>query len=37
LQRRVWETYAAAIERHVGTRLTREDAGLLCELLGKLS
>ena len=37
LQKRMWEAYAAAIERHVGTRLSSEDAGRLCELLGKLS
>ena len=37
LQKRMWEAYAAAIERHVGTRLSNEDAGRLCELLGKLS
>jgi DNA-binding MarR family transcriptional regulator len=37
LQRRIWETYAAAIERHVGTRLSSDDASRLCELLGKLS
>jgi DNA-binding MarR family transcriptional regulator len=37
LQHRIWETYAAAIERHVGTRLSSEDTGRLCELLGKLS
>jgi DNA-binding MarR family transcriptional regulator len=37
LQRRIWEAYAAAIERHFGTRLSSEDAGRLCELLGKLS
>src|SRR6266566_816667 len=37
LQQRMWEAYAAAIERHVGTRLSNEDAGRLCELLGKLS
>jgi DNA-binding MarR family transcriptional regulator len=37
LQKRMWEAYAAAIERHVGTRLSDEDAGRLCELLGKLS
>jgi DNA-binding MarR family transcriptional regulator len=37
LQQRIWETYAGAIERHVGTRLSSEDAGRLCELLGKLS
>jgi len=37
LQQRMWEAYAAAIERHFGTRLSNEDAGRLCELLGKLS
>jgi len=37
LQKRMWEAYAAAIERHVGTRLSTRDAGRLCELLGKLS
>jgi DNA-binding MarR family transcriptional regulator len=37
LQRRMWDAYAAAIERHVGAKLSNEDAGLLCELLGKLS
>jgi DNA-binding MarR family transcriptional regulator len=37
LQKRMWEAYAVAIERHVGTRLSNEDAGRLCELLGKLS
>jgi DNA-binding MarR family transcriptional regulator len=37
LQKRMWEAYAAAIERHVGARLSDEDAGRLCELLGKLS
>jgi|SRR5262249_13658566 DNA-binding MarR family transcriptional regulator len=37
LQRRMWEAYAASIERHLGTRLSRADAGRLCELLAKLS
>ena len=36
LQKQMWQAYAAAIERHVGTRLSDEDAGRLCELLGKL-
>ena len=36
LQKRMWEAYAAAIERHVGSRLSTEDAGRLCELLAKL-
>lgn len=37
LQKRMWQAYAAAIERHVGTRLSNQDASRLCELLGKLS
>jgi DNA-binding MarR family transcriptional regulator len=37
LRERMWQAYAAAIERHVGTKLSNEDAGRLCELLGKLS
>jgi DNA-binding MarR family transcriptional regulator len=37
LQRKMWGAYAAAIERHVGTRLSSEEAGRLCELLGKLT
>ena len=36
LQRRMWDTYAAAIERHVGTRLSDADAATLAGLLGKL-
>jgi DNA-binding MarR family transcriptional regulator len=36
LQKRMWEAYAAAIERHLGSRLSTEDAGRLCELLAKL-
>jgi DNA-binding MarR family transcriptional regulator len=36
LRERMWEAYAAAIERHVGTKFSNEDAGRLCELLGKL-
>jgi DNA-binding MarR family transcriptional regulator len=36
LQKRMWQAYAAAIERHVGSRLSTEDAGRLCELLAKL-
>jgi DNA-binding MarR family transcriptional regulator len=36
MRERMWEAYAAAIERHVGTKFSNEDAGRLCELLGKL-
>src|SRR6266699_2376495 len=37
LQPRMRQAYAAASEGRVGTRLSNEDAGRLCELLGKLS
>jgi DNA-binding MarR family transcriptional regulator len=37
LQKKMWETYAAAIERHVGSRLSNDDADRLYGLLGKLS
>jgi DNA-binding MarR family transcriptional regulator len=37
MRERMWEAYAAAIERHVGTKFSNEDAGRLCELLDKLS
>jgi DNA-binding MarR family transcriptional regulator len=37
LQKRMWDAYAAAIERHVGARLSNEDAVHLCEILSKLS
>jgi DNA-binding MarR family transcriptional regulator len=36
LRRRMWPTYAAAIERHVGARLTEAEAAALSNLLGKL-
>jgi DNA-binding MarR family transcriptional regulator len=36
LQRRMWDAYAAAIERHVGTKLSDPDAARLAELLAKL-
>ena len=36
LQKRMWEAYAAAIERYVGSRLTNKEAAGLCDLLGKL-
>lgn len=37
LQARMWAAYAAAIERHVGSKLTGDEAGRLYELLGKLA
>lgn len=36
LQRRMWPVYAAAIQHHVGSRLTDEEAAQLAALLGKL-
>src|SRR5215211_7484979 len=36
LQKRMWPVYAAAIERHVGARLTEKDSEILTEVLGKL-
>ncbi|PWB60646.1 MAG: MarR family transcriptional regulator [Bradyrhizobiaceae bacterium] len=36
LQRRMWDTYAAAIERHVGVKLPQDDLTKLGELLGRL-
>src|SRR5215470_15729224 len=37
LQKKMWETYSAAIERHVGSKLSNRDAATLCDLLGRLS
>jgi DNA-binding MarR family transcriptional regulator len=37
MQKRMWETYAAAIEQHVGSKLTNKEAAGLHELLGKLA
>jgi DNA-binding MarR family transcriptional regulator len=37
LQRNMWAAYAPAIERHVGSKLTPEDAVVLHALLGKLA
>jgi DNA-binding MarR family transcriptional regulator len=37
LRRSMWPTYAAAIEAHVGKRLSAEEAATLAGLLGKLS
>ena len=36
LRERVWPSYAAAIERHLGSKLTPEEAATLAALLGKL-
>jgi DNA-binding MarR family transcriptional regulator len=37
LQKKMWETYSAAIERHVGTKLSNKDAASLYDLLGRLA
>jgi len=36
LRERMWPIYAAAIERHVGSKLTEEEAATLAALLAKL-
>jgi DNA-binding MarR family transcriptional regulator len=36
-RRAMWPVYAAAIEEHVGARLTRGEAEQLAQLLGKLT
>ena len=36
LQKRMWLSYSAAIETHVGSKLSDEDALKLCELLDRL-
>ncbi len=36
LRRAMWPTYAAAIETHLGARLTAEEAQQLATILGKL-
>jgi DNA-binding MarR family transcriptional regulator len=36
LRERVWPSYAAAIERHLGSKLTPDEAATLAALLGKL-
>jgi DNA-binding MarR family transcriptional regulator len=36
LRQKMWPSYAAAIERHVGAKLSREDVAKLGDLLGKL-
>jgi DNA-binding MarR family transcriptional regulator len=35
LQKRMWPTYAAAIERHVGSRITEDEARALANALWK--
>jgi DNA-binding MarR family transcriptional regulator len=37
LQKKMWDTYSAAIERHVGSKLSNKDAAVLCDLLGRLN
>jgi DNA-binding MarR family transcriptional regulator len=37
MQKKMWDTYAASIERHVGSKLSNKDAASLCDLLGRLS
>jgi DNA-binding MarR family transcriptional regulator len=37
LRERMWPAYAAAIERHVGSKIGCSDAQKLAELLGRLS
>jgi DNA-binding MarR family transcriptional regulator len=37
LVKRMWPTYRAAIARHVGAKLTEEEAARLAALLGKLT
>jgi len=36
LQKRMWSAYSAAIERHVGSKLSDADAMKLCGLLDRL-
>ena len=36
LQKKMWNAYSAAIERHVGSKLTDSDAAKLCGLLDRL-
>jgi DNA-binding MarR family transcriptional regulator len=37
LQKKMWESYAAAIERHVGRKLSSREAVNLYDLLGRLA
>ena len=36
LREKIWPTYAAAIQRHVGEKLSAEEAATLAKLLGRL-
>jgi len=36
LQKRMWNSYSAAIERHIGSKLSDSDAMKLCDLLDRL-
>lgn len=36
LQKRMWSAYSAAIEKHVGSKLSDSDASRLCGLLDRL-
>jgi DNA-binding MarR family transcriptional regulator len=36
LQKKMWNAYSAAIEKHVGSKLSDIDAGKLCALLDRL-
>jgi DNA-binding MarR family transcriptional regulator len=36
LQKRMWQAYSAAIEKHVGSKLSDADAAKLCGLLDRL-
>jgi DNA-binding MarR family transcriptional regulator len=37
LQKKMWDTYSAAIERHLGAKLSNKEAASLCDLLGRLA
>src|SRR5262249_9180102 len=37
MQKRMWEAYSVAIERHVGSKLSNKEAATLCDLLGRLN
>lgn len=37
IQKKMWEAYSAAIERHVGSKLSNKEAATLCDLLGRLN
>lgn len=37
MQKKMWHAYAAAIERHVGSKLSDTEAAKLCHLLNRLN